>query len=492
MIRKARVVVASLVLLAITAMFLDYTGTLHEYFSWLAKIQFLPAVLAINVGVIIGLVALTAIFGRLYCSVICPLGIFQDVLGKVLKLNGKSWKQYKYRFSYSPAKSILRYVMLGLLVIAIVAGINIIVTLLAPYSMYGKFVSTLFAPVMKVVSMGVEYIDERLGTYLIYPNDVVLSGGLACIFGVLFIALCIVASKNGRTYCNTICPVGTVLGFISKYSLLKVQIDTDKCKNCGLCEKRCKSSCLNAKEHKIDYSRCVACFDCIDECKHGAVSYTLRKNNAKVKNVDEGKRAFVTGVALAVGASAVKAQHKTVDGGYATIIGKSVPPRTTAPVPAGSGSISNMERHCTSCQLCITACPNRVLSPSQELGSFMQPRMSFDKGFCRVGCTACSDVCPAGAINKIQKEEKTAIAVGQAIWIADNCIVVSKDENCGNCARHCPSGAIEMVVREGVSAKAVPVVNTEKCIGCGACEHVCPSRPISAIYVEGYKEHHIR
>lgn len=494
MIRKARVVVASLVLLAITAMFLDYTGTLHEYFSWLAKIQFLPAILAINVGVIIGLVALTAIFGRLYCSVICPLGILQDFIGRISKGWGMTWKKHKYRYTYSPAKNILRYVMLGVMVIAILLGINVIVGFLAPYSLFGKVMTnSIIAPIVKVVSMGIEYIDERLGTYMVYPNDVIMPTGLMFSLSSAFlVALFILVTKNGRTWCNTICPVGTLLGFVSKFSLLKVQIDTDKCKNCGLCEKRCKSSCLNAKEHKIDYSRCVACFDCIDECKHGAVSYTLRKNNAKVKNVDEGKRAFVTGVALAVGASAVKAQHKTVDGGYATIIGKTVPPRTTAPVPAGSGSVSNMERHCTSCQLCVTACPNRVLSPSQELGSFMQPRMSFDKGFCRVGCTACSDVCPAGAINKIQKEEKTAIAVGQAIWIADNCIVVSKDENCGNCARHCPSGAIEMVVREGVSAKAVPVVNTEKCIGCGACEHVCPSRPISAIYVEGYKEHHIR
>ncbi|MCQ2237017.1 MAG: 4Fe-4S dicluster domain-containing protein [Bacteroidales bacterium] len=489
--RKARLLTAVVVLCLVTAMFLDYTGTLHTYFSWLAKIQFLPAVLAINVGVILGLVALTAVMGRIYCSVICPLGIFQDVLGRVFKGFDKSKKQHKYRYSYSPAKNILRYIMLAVMIIAIIAGFSVVVMLLSPYSMYGKIVAGIGAYIMKGISMGLEYIDERIGTYLIYPNDVTISFWVLSIGTIALIALAILASKYGRTYCNTICPVGTVLGVISKYSLLKIQIDTEKCKNCGLCEKRCKASCLNIKKHQIDYSRCVTCFDCLDECKHGAISYAWRKGK-ETKKIDENKRAFVATATAILGATAAKAQHKLVDGGLTIVEAKRVPPRKIAPVPAGSESVSNMESHCTACQLCITACPNRVLTPSTELDSFMQPRMSFNNGHCRVGCTACSDVCPTGAIKKIKKEEKTAIAVGLAVWVKENCVVLTKNDSCGNCARHCPAGAISMVHTPDSEKNEVPVINAEKCIGCGACENLCPARPISAIYVEGYENHHVR
>lgn len=493
MLRKIRIVVASIVLLAFVAMFLDYTGTLHAYFGWLAKLQFLPAVLAINVIVIVGLLALTAVFGRVYCSVICPLGILQDLIGRISKGWGMTWKKHRYRHTYSPAKSILRYVMLGVMVVAILFGINVIVGLLAPYSLFGKVMASVVAPVMKLISMGLEYIDERMGTYMVYPNDVVLSTGLLFSLPAFFlVVLFILVTKNGRTWCNTICPVGTLLGFVSKYSLFKIQIDTEKCKNCGLCEKRCKASCLSAKAHKIDYTRCVACFDCLDECKHDAISFTMRKK-AETKRVDEDKRSFVATAAFALGATAVQAQqHKLVDGGMAAIIDKAPSPRKTAPVPAGAESIENMETHCTSCQLCVTACPNRVLQPSSDLTSFMQPRMTFEHGHCRVGCTRCSDVCPTGAIKKIKPEEKTAIAVGKAVWVKENCVVITKDDPCGNCSRHCPTGAIEMVFDKRVAKKVFPVINAEKCIGCGACENLCPSRPLSAIYVEGYENHHVR
>jgi formate hydrogenlyase subunit 6/NADH:ubiquinone oxidoreductase subunit I len=103
----------------------------------------------------------------------------------------------------------------------------------------------------------------------------------------------------------------------------------------------------------------------------------------------------------------------------------------------------------------------------------------------------CSEVCPTGAIKLISKEEKTAIQIGHAVWVAENCIVNSDGQKCGNCARHCPTGAIQMVPKDANDPKSlqIPVINTERCIGCGACENLCPSRPFSAIYVEGHEVH---
>ena len=118
--------------------------------------------------------------------------------------------------------------------------------------------------------------------------------------------------------------------------------------------------------------------------------------------------------------------------------------------------------------------------------------MSFERGYCRPECTRCSEVCPAGAIKPISREEKTDIHVGHAVWIKENCVVLTDGVSCGNCARHCPTGAIQIVDYEGPDGKVqVPAVDENKCIGCGACEHLCPARPFSAIYVEGNEMHHI-
>ena len=118
----------------------------------------------------------------------------------------------------------------------------------------------------------------------------------------------------------------------------------------------------------------------------------------------------------------------------------------------------------------------------------MQPELSYERGYCRPECTRCSEVCPAGAIKPITKEEKASMQVGHAVWIRKNCVVITDGVHCGNCERHCPTGAIQMVPSDESNPRShkIPVINTERCIGCGACENLCPARPYSAIYVEGH------
>ena len=463
MLRKIRLIVALVSFVMITLLFLDFTGTLHTWFGWLAKIQFLPAVLALNVGVILLWVVLTLVFGRVYCSVICPLGVFQDI---VSWFSGRRPKK-KYRFSYSPAVSWLRYGVLGVFVIAVIAGIGSVVALLAPYSSYGRIASNLFAPVYQWGNNVLAYIAERSDSYAFYETTVWLKSlPTFIIASVTFIVLVVLAWRNGRTYCNTICPVGTVLGFFSRYSLFRPVIDAEKCTNCSLCSRKCKAACINHKEHRIDYSRCVTCMDCIDTCQHGAIRYESRlKKTVEVsgeKKTDNARRSFLTGMGLLFVSSAVKAQ-----------------------------GLRNMQNHCTGCQLCVSVCPNQVLRPSTKLSTLMQPEMSYERGYCRPECTKCSEVCPAGAILKITPADKSATQIGHAVWVEKNCVPLRDGVACGNCARHCPVGAISMVASDPDNANSlkIPVVNTERCIGCGACENLCPARPFSAIYVEGHELH---
>ncbi len=506
MLRTIRLTLAIVFFTFITLLFLDFTGTLHGWMGWMAKIQFIPALLALNAGVVLLLIVLTLLFGRVYCSVICPLGVFQDIISRF------AGKRKKNRFRYSPALKWLRYGMLVLFALALVAGIRFhaVVSLLEPYSSYGRIASNLFAPVYQWSNNLLAHLAERADSYAFYETEVWIKNlPVFIIAAITFIALIVLAWRNGRTYCNTVCPVGTILGFLSKYSLFKPVIDTTKCNGCGLCARNCKASCINSKAHKIDYSRCVACMNCLDKCKQGAISYTRRKadtvagtTEVSVQNknrktvgsapqVDDTRRAFLSATALLATTTALKAQEKKVDGGLAAIENKKIPARATAIVPPGALSTRNFAQHCTACQLCVAVCPNQVLRPSSDLTQLMQPEVSYERGYCRPECTKCSEVCPAGAIRPITKADKSAIQIGHAVWIKENCICITDDVECGNCARHCPVNAIQMVASdpENAKSKKIPVVNAERCIGCGACENLCPSRPFSAIYVEGHIMH---
>lgn len=501
MLRKIRLTLAVVFFAIITLLFLDFTGTIHAWFGWMAKIQFLPAVLALNVGIIVLLILLTLVFGRVYCSVICPMGVFQDVISW---LSGQR-KKKKYRFSYSPAKNILRYTVLTLFVIAVIAGIGSFVALLAPYSSYGRIANNLFAPIYQWGNNVFAYFAERAESYAFYETSVWMKSLSTFVIAVVtFIAIVVLAWRNGRTYCNTICPVGTVLGFLSRFALFRISINTEKCNACGLCSRKCKAACIDGKRHTVDYSRCVACMDCLDTCKHGAISYRWFKQETQTKNaeqtrsvdkeqINEARRSFLTATAILATATTLKAQEKKVDGGLAAIEDKKIPKRATPILPPGALSARDFARHCTACQLCVSVCPNEVLRPSTDLMKLMQPEMSYERGYCRPECTKCGDVCPAGAIHPITAADKSATQIGHAVWIKKNCIPLTDGVECGNCARHCPAGAIQMVPSDPQQEDSpkIPVVNTERCIGCGACENLCPARPFSAIYVEGHEMHRV-
>lgn len=548
MLRKIRITLAAICFVAVTLLFLDFTGTLHLWFGWLAKIQFLPAVLALNFVVIAILLALTLLFGRIYCSVICPLGIFQDCVSNLSSRR----KGKKARFSYSKEIKWLRYGVLVLFVIALVAGLNSLVALLAPYSAYGRMVQSLLAPVWQWGNNLLAWIAERQESYAFVTKEVWLKSlPTLIVAAVTFIVVVVLAWRNGRTYCNTICPVGTTLSFFSRFAMFRPIIDKSKCKSCHACERKCKAACIDVDNHKIDYSRCVDCFDCIDSCRLGALKYrfawgrgvgsgstgaktpqnapvgskmtsdenkngqnrsseapvsvaepVVRQGSPASKATDNGRRAFIIGGAAAIGGSLLSSipmraeeeeiKDKKRDGGFAEVLPKKAPNRKTPITPFGSESVEKFYKHCTACQLCVTVCPNNVLRPSSRLEHLMQPEMSFEKGYCRPECVKCSEVCPAGAILKITPEEKTEWKVGTAGVDYDLCVVNRDGVSCGNCARHCPVGAIKMVKKNPEDEKSprIPSVNEEKCIGCGACENLCPSRPISAITVNGYSVHH--
>lgn len=507
MLKQIRRLLALIFFVGLTWLFLDFTGTAQTLVGWMAKVQFLPAVLAVNVAVVVVLVLLTIVFGRIYCSVICPMGVLQDLISWVAgKLNLNKNKRKFGRFSYDDVKwhKMLRVVIFALFLVALVAGFGSFVQLLAPYSSFGRMVTLLLKPLYEMGNNVLATQAEEVGSFQYYHVDVwQRSLPVTIVAACTFIIVAIMAWVGGRAYCNNICPVGTLLGFLSRRSLYRINIDADKCKNCGLCARKCKGAAIDFKNHQVDASRCVTCFDCLDTCRHDALSYSLATKQTASSNPsnpsnssdpsEPTRRAFLTAAATVLAASALKAEEKTTDGGFKVLIDKEAPKRQRPVCPPGAVSWKHLQQHCTGCQLCVSECPNGVLRPSGDLMNMMAPVMSFERGYCRPECTRCSDVCPAGAILKFEgdKAERQAVKastkVGTAHWIKDNCVVLNDGVSCGACARRCPQHAIQMVpsVADDPKSPKIPVVDEEKCIGCGACENLCPSRPFSAIYVEG-------
>ena len=493
MLKKIRVGVSLAIFVLITFYFLDFAELLPLKFSFLAKIQFLPALLSLNVVILASLVVLTLLFGRVYCSSICPMGVYQDVVAWLSKKVPKKLRKKRKRYTYSAAKTILRWVVLGATLVAFLFGFTFLVGLLDPYGAYGRIVTHFFRPAYLAGNNVLQAVFTSFDNYTFYKVGIYGLGVFS--FVVALITLLVIgflAWKNGRTYCNTICPVGTTLGFLSKFSLFKIQFEENNCNSCGLCTMNCKASCINSDKMEIDYSRCVNCFNCIDVCNRSAMKYapvSFKKKNIKEvapkREFDESKRRFLSAtVVTTVAATGIIAQKTTGIG-----LKKEVK-RQQAIAPPGALSVDNLQNKCVSCHLCVSKCPSHVIKPAfleYGLAGMMQPKLYFDHGFCNYDCTICGDVCPSGALVPLSKKEKHTTQMGQVHFVLENCIVYYDETSCGACSEHCPTQAVSMVPYKG--SLTIPRIKPEICVGCGGCEYVCPAIPYKAIYVEGVSVH---
>lgn len=498
MLRAFRISTAVLFFSLVTFYFLDFAEILPHSFHRLAHFQFVPALISLSLGILAVLLILTFVLGRVYCSVICPLGVFQDIVSWIARHTIHRKKKY----TFSKAKTILRYSVLGGTILAFFCGLTSVLGLLDPYSAFGRIVVNVFRPVYLMGNNLLETIFMRFGNYTFYKMDTEILSIPSFIIALLtLVVIVVLAGKYGRTWCNTICPAGTVLGFLSKYSLFKIRIDSGKCNRCRKCAAKCKASCIDSKAQKVDHSRCVACFDCLGSCKQKALTYsipslrnTFKKQDSQGLNEESlpSRRDFLSVTAVAATASLTPRlfAQENLDKAIASAHGVKAYKRAYPITPPGSVSQEHFSKKCTSCHLCVSKCPARVLKPAlmeYGLGGFMQPTVNFEKGFCNFDCTICTNICPNGALLPLTKEEKHLNQIGYVVLINENCIVYRDGTSCGACSEHCPTQAIAMVPYE--DGLTVPKINTEICVGCGGCEYVCPALPFRAVYIEGNPVH---
>jgi len=423
------------------------------YITWL---QFVPSVLkswnALSVstaGFILTIIS-TLLFGRLFCSFACPLGILQDFVIRCSLILSKKTNKYK-----RPVWVIPKVVLLICILPLFLHNIFFL-NLLDPFALSGK----IFAG---------------------FKGALLLSLGLFLFFTVL-------SFLQNRWYCNVICPVGIFLGLLSKISLFRISINVGRCAACGRCEGGCKANCIDFTGHLIDFDRCVGCMDCLENCPEGAIKYRgrlpLKKRVIAVNTQpeDDSRRSFI----------------KTAAGGAGVLAGLMLPlnlkaastkVNETIPVmPPGAFSLHHFTGRCTACQLCVSSCPTHVLQPSlfeYGLSGLFQPKLDFKRSFCKYDCKRCQEVCPTGAIRNLDLKEKQLTRIGLAVFEKNLCLVAADHKPCAKCAEHCPVKAIELLPYLG--DLRLPKIHESLCNGCGACEYYCPVRPDRAISVEALK-----
>lgn len=499
-LKKLRVFISLLFFLVITGLFLDITGTFHHRFSLIpVQLQFVPSVIYfVSTGTLIGLaflfiLLLTLLFGRIYCSTLCPMGTLQDIfiyLSRKLK-PGKT--VLKFRNPYNK----FRYSILAIVVLSIFTGSLLLINITDPYSMFGKMIHNLVLPPLifgnNLAAKALSLID----VYFFFPVKWVPVNGMAVLVAISWLILVLVMSvKRGRLYCNTVCPVGALLGLISKISVFRIRLDKSLCNSCGKCAAVCKAQCINPKDQSLDFSRCVGCMNCLSPCPDGGVKFEpfWKKPEISLIPLDKGRRKFIGESGILVAGTLVLQKQiigqQIFQDEKKEVIPAPVPIHREHPVtPPGSVDRERFHSLCTACHLCVSACPTQVLQPTfihYGLKGFLQPRMDYITSFCNYDCVQCGVVCPTGAILKLPVEEKKLVQMGKAKFVKENCIVYTKNTACGACSEHCPTKAVNMVPYK--DKLTIPEVTDKICIGCGACEYACPTDPKS-IYVEGNPIH---
>jgi ferredoxin len=498
-LKKIRVATALAFLALTTLLFVDFDRLGESYAPAVLYLQFVPSLLNFTqtlalaaTGFIVVLVV-TLLFGRVYCSTVCPLGTLQDV---VIRVADKIRKPRKVKFKPQKPYSWLRYGVLALTVGLFLSGSVLVLSLLDPFSNFGRIAADLLRPLYVAAHNGYGRLLESFGIYGPFPLHWKAPPLATLIFpALLLLGLIGLSAFKGRMFCNTLCPVGALLGLISRFAIFKIQVPKDACTLCAQCSIHCKAGCIRLKTQEVDFSRCVACFNCINVCEAHGIGYA-RSRSVKSRPLSpppllQREPGVSRRAVLHAGATALV--------GWASLPGSNplaaepgrIAPLKTGPVaPPGAGDIARFNALCTACHLCVSACPQDVLQPAlleYGLSGLLQPHLDFATRYCSYECHRCGQICPTGALQPLDLAAKQIVQLGVAHFIRERCIVHTDHTACGACDEYCPTKAVHMVpYRDGLT---FPEVRQGLCVGCGACEYACPVRPDRAIVVEGLTVH---
>ena len=444
-LRGARLVVAA----AAFALFLLAAGGLSGALAGgFVAAQAGPAILrAAASGAVAALLvqaAVALLFGRLFCGALCPLGLWQDLVGRATRALRRKRPAREGAAAFARRSAVeraARCVAAGLCFGALACGFAGGFLALEPYSIAWR------------------------GAHSATRAGAALLGALVPL--ALVTAL---AAWRGRLFCTALCPVGAALGLLSKAAPFRIRMN-DACVKCGACSAVCPSHCIDVETGAVDNGRCTRCLACVAACKVRGISFSVKNGRAQNPGRAQGepafsasRRAFLKGAAALVAGLAAGAALARLGAGKVAAAAK----RALGILPPGAGDPARFASRCTGCLRCVGACPSGILRPAE--GGIGPVRIDLSAGACAYDCHRCAEACPTGAIQRMPLEEKRRTKIAKVEFHATHCIVYQGESHfCGKCAEACPTEAIELR-RNG--APRVP--KADRCIGCGACQLACP------------------
>jgi ferredoxin len=371
---------------------------------------------------------------------------------------------------------LLRYCVLGLIIITAALGSISLLNLFDPYSLMGRMITQFALPFfIRIYNTAVSSM-KYFHVYLFSKDTVPLTLLVLLVNFGFFMLILMISLRYGRLYCNSLCPVGTLLGLISRVSLFKFTIDKTGCNGCGGCAAVCKAGCIDPQNAVIDQSRCVSCFNCITACPQSIVSYNSSVKNREGGSWSPARRSMLIGSLAAAGGALFM-----FSSGFRNYLRKAQAAESPPVTPPGSVSLEHFTQSCSACHLCVSACPTKVITPSllgYGIGGLLQPGMNYPDSFCDYECIICGQICPTGAILPLSPEEKKITQIGRVDLLKDKCVVYVNHQNCGACVEVCPTRTITFIDKGNI---LYPEVDNQYCIGCGACSKACPTNPKSIV-----------
>jgi ferredoxin len=444
---------------------------------WLSGHQWLPWTLLCLITL-----ASALIFGRAWCGWICPLGTLFDWL--------PARRPGQYTESHEQMRKVKHILLITTLTLALFGSLAAF--LLDPLAILFRSLTTFIWPAVDLLITSFEK--------WIYPIDLfkgLVSGfetGIRplllpqametyrypALFAVLFIGLILLNLFRERYWCRYLCPLGSGLGLIGKFALVKRQVG-DKCSECGICAKQCPTGTINpGQQYRSDPAECTLCLRCLDDCPVNATHFSATKQAPLHQTYDLGRRDFFRTAGLSAAALFLLKLNAPVTNEQKHAF-RLLPP---------GAEPESLYSKCIRCSECMRVCPTGGLQPALNesgLPGLWTPVLVPRIGHCEYSCNACGQVCPTQAIRPLELEEKHTTIIGCATIDTSRCIAWSERRPCIVCQEMCPLPEKAIILEEGIGLDGNPLqlprVVAGRCIGCGTCEKKCPVAGAAAIRV---------
>ena len=492
-------------------------GPVRLFFEWdpLVAIANALATHALYRGLLWSLVILlpTLFLGRFFCGWICPMGTLQHFVGN-MPSESKRGKQRIEANRYKRWQTVKYVVLIAGLVAACFGSMAI--GWLDPFSLLVRSIGLSILPAFNFTVRAVlapmenshiapikatgEITHAILQFLVLDFRQAHFAQGLA--LGILFLLILSASLRVTRLWCRSICPLGALLGAVSRWSVLGLHKDADSCDKCNRCLMHCQGGDDPIGGAPWRKAECLMCMNCVGSCPHDSLVFRFFRHEKEVASPDLGRRRTLTG--LAAGAIAVPLMRAD------TAMGKSRNERLLR--PPGALDEPDFLSRCIRCGECMKVCPNNSLHPTlgeAGLEGLWTPTLVPRIGYCEPSCVLCSEVCPTGAIWQITPREKgwvvgvgqsaaadQPVRLGTAFYDRGRCLPWAMATECIVCEEWCPVSPKAIYVQEAQVIDAAgntktlkqPRVDPSRCVGCGACEFACPLQERPAVYVTSIGE----